>query len=114
MLTIIQRYVASNGHREGGAQLQVSLYIVAELPTASRVSTIREVLKTSRLDDELIEDRQNWLWALPYIHLMSTHVTHVMNAPRPSPTLLLLCITIDANGRVKTYHCFYGNRNMDF
>jgi len=65
MLTIMQRYVALSGHREGGAQLQVSLYIVAELSTASRVSIISEVLKTSRRDDELIEDWQNWLWALP-------------------------------------------------
>ena len=97
-----------SGHRKGGAQRQVSLKNTVKRSCAqrNRVSTSSEVLKPSQLDNELIKDWRNWLWASPpNIHLTATwcHSREECSQAFPIFTaLLLLCITVNTNRRTKT------------
>ena len=80
----------------------------AELSIASRVSISGEVLKPSRLNDELVEDRPNRLWPQPHAPTSTScppDLTRVLNSPRPSlfyAALPLPCVIVNANQRDKT------------
>jgi len=100
-------WVILRERRRGGAQLQASVNMVEQ--TCLQHLESRQAVKfpkPSRLE-ELIEDRPNWLWALPLPTSISCppDVVHVMNYPRPSPFHAALpppCITVNTNWRGNT------------
>ena len=95
----IKRIWGGGGGGGGGATASKYNHSQIESSTASGVSTSSKALEPSRVEDELIRDWQNQLWALPHPTSTSCHYTYgeFSQAFPVFITLTFPCIVVNAN-----------------